>query len=73
LCGERAGEPELTTATRIARVPSDVLQGHARTRPPDPTSHVQSKPGGGGSLPRLLLVKPDGTGDEPLDGPWGQR
>ena len=29
---------------------------------------VQPKPGGGQSLPRLLLVKPDRTGDELLDG-----
>ena len=26
----------------------------------------QGKPGGGESLPRLLLVKPDRTGGEPL-------
>ena len=40
----------------------------SRLNPPDPTSHVQSKPGGGARLPRLLLVKPDRTGDEILDG-----
>ncbi len=28
----------------------------------------QPKPGGGTRLPRLLLVKPDRTGDEILDG-----
>ena len=39
-----------------------------RLNPPDPTSHVQSKPGGGTRLHWLLLVKPDGTCDEILDG-----
>ncbi len=43
------------------------LWGHI-TRPPDPTPHVQPEPGGGESLPRLLLVKPDGTCHEPFDG-----
>ncbi len=38
-----------------------------RACPPDPTPHVQPKPGGG-QFPRLLLVKPDRTGDEILDG-----
>jgi len=32
----------------------------------DPPPHVQSKPGGGFGLPRLMLVKPDRTGDEIL-------
>ncbi len=36
--------------------------------PPDPPPNVQPKPGGSASLPRLLLVKPDRTGDEILDG-----
>ncbi len=39
-----------------------------RPRPPDPPFHVQSKPGGGFGLPRLLLVKPDRTSNEILDG-----
>ena len=43
-------------------------RGYASPSPPDPTSHVHSKPGGGESLPRLLLVKPEGTFDELLDG-----
>ncbi len=33
-----------------------------------PTPHVQPKPGDGQSLPRLLLVKPDRTCNEILDG-----
>ncbi len=41
---------------------------HISLDPPDPAPHVQSKPGGGASLPRLLLIKPDGTGDEFLYG-----
>ncbi len=39
-----------------------------RACPPDPPPHVQPKPGGGASLPRLLLIKPDGTFDEFLNG-----
>ncbi len=38
---------------------------------PDLTPHVQPKPGGGAKLPRLLLVKPDGTCHEILDGILG--
>ena len=37
----------------------------------DPPLRVQSRPGGGASLPRLLLVKPDCTFDELLDGLCG--
>ncbi len=36
------------------------------SNPPDPTPHVQPKPGGGFGLPRLFLVKPGCTGDEPF-------
>ena len=36
--------------------------------PPDPTPHVQPNPGGGIGFLRLLLVKPDGTFDELLEG-----
>ncbi len=35
--------------------------------------HIHTKPGGGKCLPRLLLVKPDGTFDESLDGLFGDR
>ena len=42
--------------------------GYASPRPPDPPSHVQSKPGGGASLSQLLLIRSDGTFDEFLDG-----
>ena len=42
-----------------------------RSRPPDPPPHVQSKPGGGTRLPRLLLVKPDRPGERSLDGLLG--
>ena len=39
--------------------------------PPDPSPHVQPKPGGAARLPWLLLVKPDRTGNEILDGILG--
>ncbi len=43
----------------------------SRVGPPDPTPHVRPKPEGAAKLPRLLLVKPDRTGDEFLDGLCG--
>ncbi len=36
---------------------------------PDPTPHAGPNGRGAARLPRLPLVKPDRTGDEPLDGP----
>jgi len=41
---------------------------NASKSPSDPTPHVLPKPGGGQRLPRLLLVEPDRTFDEVLDG-----
>ena len=37
----------------------DVRHGQLRQRSTDPPPHVQSKPGEGASLPRLLLVRAD--------------
>ena len=45
---------------------------HSGASPPDPAPHVQPKPDGGIGLPRLVLIKPDGTGGELLDGLCGQ-
>ncbi len=44
------------------------MQPSGGTSPPDPPLHVQSRPGGGSNIPRLLLVKPDRTCHELLDG-----
>ena len=46
-------------------------RAESRACPPDPSPHVQPKPGGAARLPRLLLVKPDRTGDRILDGILG--
>ncbi len=43
----------------------------SRVLAPDPTLPVRPKPGEAARLPRLPLVKPGRTGDEPLDGPCG--
>ena len=48
---------------------SDVVQ--PRPNPPELALHVHFEPGGGASLPRLLLIKPDRTRHEPLDGLCG--
>ena len=50
---------------------SEMLQ--PRSRPPDPVLHVQPKPGGGESRPRLLLVKPDCPFNIPFDGLLGHE
>ncbi len=42
-----------------------------RACPPDPTPHVQPKPGGGQCLTWFLLIKPGRTFDELLDGILG--
>ncbi len=55
----RAGRRFGLLVSHISRISLD---------PPDPAPHVQSKPGGGASLTRLLLIKPDGTSDEILNG-----
>ncbi len=52
----------------ISSVSGAVGSSEATVCPPDPAAHVQPKPGGGIGLPRLLLVKPDRTGDGILDG-----
>ena len=48
-----------------------VIRAESSAGTPDPAPHVQPKPGGGASLLRLPLVKPDRTGDEILDGILG--
>ncbi len=44
-----------------------------RACPPDPSLHVQPKPGGGQCLTWFLLIKPGRTGNEPDEGLMGYR
>ena len=46
---------------------------YPRSCPPEPPLYVQPKLAGGGSLPRLLFVKPGRTPNEPLEGLPGNR
>ena len=41
-----------------------VMTTDPRTCLAEPSSHVQPEPGGGASLPRLLLIKPGDTGNK---------
>jgi len=64
----RRGRFGVLTGRPVLEVTAD-----PRPRPTKPTPHVQPKPGGGQSLPRLLLVKPDRTCNELLDGLCGLK
>ncbi len=49
-----------------------VMPAEPRASPPDPSLHVQPKPGGGVGLARLSLVKLEGTCNEPGRGLLGR-